>query len=35
MSDRDTDLLIDLIRGVISVEEVTVILAREVGDEIG
>lgn len=34
MSDRDKDLLVDLIRGVITVDEVAVILAREAGYEL-
>ncbi|WP_257792480.1 MULTISPECIES: hypothetical protein [Rhodococcus] len=29
MSDRDKDLLVDLIRGAITFEEVTVVIARE------
>lgn len=34
MSDRDTELLVDLIRGVITVEEVAAVIAREEGYEI-
>ncbi len=34
MSDRDKDLLVDLIRGVITVGEVAAIIAREAGYEL-
>ncbi|MCD5422677.1 hypothetical protein LRS71_24510 [Rhodococcus pyridinivorans] len=34
MSDRDKDLLADLIRGVITVEDVAAVIAREEGYEI-
>ena len=34
MSDRDKDLLVDLIRGVITVDEVTAVIAREAGYEL-
>lgn len=34
MSDRDKDLLVDLIRGVITFDEVAVIIAREAGYEL-
>ena len=34
MSDGDKDLLVDLIRGVITFDEVAVIIAREAGYEL-
>ena len=34
MSDGDKDLLVDLIRGVITLDEVAVIIAREAGYEL-